>query len=250
MPPVRFVYCLQNHDQVGNRAFGERLHHQIDHAAYRAVSALLLMLPQTPLIFMGQEWAATSPFLYFTDHRPELGNLVAEGRRRELRDFTACAGAAVPDPQSLDTFVASRLDWSERDTDSHAPMLRLYSALLSFRRDQLGPGDREDAATACGLDGDTVSLRRRARNGDHILVVARLRGAGNVSLDEIAPGAHSWTPVLTTEDAAFSPQPATPLLDVSGAVPVVHFPGPAAVVLRARATGARFDRSSSLFPGG
>ena len=81
-------------------------------------------------------------------------------------------------------------------------------------------------------------------------VVARLRGAGRVSLDDVAPAAHSWTPVLTTEDAAFSPQPAPPLIDVTGAVPVVHFSGPAAVVLRARAAGARFDRSSSLFPGG
>ena len=79
------MVCLQNHDQVGNRALGERLHHQIDPAAFRAVTVLLLCAPETPLLFMGQEWAATSPFLYFTDHEPRLGRLVTEGRRREFK---------------------------------------------------------------------------------------------------------------------------------------------------------------------
>ena len=67
------MICLQNHDQVGNRAFGERLHHQMDPAAYRAATALLLCAPETPLLFMGQEWAASTPFLYFTDHPEPLG---------------------------------------------------------------------------------------------------------------------------------------------------------------------------------
>ena len=85
-PPRRFVVCLQNHDQVGNRALGERLHHQVDLAPWRAASALLLLGPETPLLFMGQEWGATSPFLFFTDHNPELGapgdRGPAEGVRR------------------------------------------------------------------------------------------------------------------------------------------------------------------------
>ena len=73
VPPWRMIVCLQNHDQIGNRAFGERLNHQVSPARFRALSALLLVVPETPLLFMGQEWAATSPFLYFTDHHPELG---------------------------------------------------------------------------------------------------------------------------------------------------------------------------------
>jgi maltooligosyltrehalose trehalohydrolase len=80
IPLERFVICIQNHDQVGNRAMGERLHHQIDPEAYLAASVLLLLAPETPLLFMGQEWAASSPFQFFTDHDEPLGQLVTEGR--------------------------------------------------------------------------------------------------------------------------------------------------------------------------
>ena len=100
--PSRFVFFLQNHDQVGNRAFGDRLHHEIELAAFRAATTLLLLLPEIPLLFMGQEWAATAPFQYFTDHVPELGKLVTEGRRNEFRRFAAFADPKlrdqIPDP--------------------------------------------------------------------------------------------------------------------------------------------------------
>jgi maltooligosyltrehalose trehalohydrolase len=82
------VVCLQNHDQVGNRALGERLNHQVEPAVYRAVSALLAFAPETPLLFMGQEWGATSPFLYFTDHEPALGRAITRGRREEFAAFS------------------------------------------------------------------------------------------------------------------------------------------------------------------
>ena len=237
VPPQRFVYCLQNHDQIGNRALGERLHHQIDLAAFRAASVLLLMLPQTPLIFMGQEWAATSPFLYFTDHQAELGRLVTEGRRREFGSFAAfadeAARAAIPDPQAADTFVASRLDWRERGSEPHASVLRFYSALLSFRRRELAAGDSADAAVA--LDADTIAVRRRARNGDHVLAVIRLRGAGTVELGHPPAGGGPWILVLTSEDARFSERPSLPQVGGGGAARIVTFAGPAAVILRAAA---------------
>jgi maltooligosyltrehalose trehalohydrolase len=102
-----FVYCLQNHDQVGNRAFGERLGSLVSAQLYDAVSMLLLFLPMTPLLFMGQEWRSTTPFLYFTDHAPELGKKIVEGRRAEH------AHTEIPDPQAASTFERSRLDWSE-----------------------------------------------------------------------------------------------------------------------------------------
>ncbi len=89
LKPPQFVFCISNHDQVGNRAFGERLGHVISPAAYRAVSALLCLVPQTPLLFMGQEWSASTPFQFFTDHNPELGQLVTAGRRQEFRKFAA-----------------------------------------------------------------------------------------------------------------------------------------------------------------
>ena len=119
MDAAAFVYCLQNHDQIGNRAVGDRLTERVSPDAYRAASVLLLLLPMTPLLFMGQEWGATSPFLYFTDHEPDLGKLISLGRRDEFKSFRDFADperrASIPDPQSLDTFARSRLRWEERD---------------------------------------------------------------------------------------------------------------------------------------
>lgn len=133
-----FVYCIQNHDQVGNRALGERLDAAVSADAYRMASALLLFLPMTPLLFMGQEWAASTPFLYFTDHDPELGAKVSAGRREEFKRFRAFADptarARIPDPQDPETFERSRLRWEERDRGEHARTLRLYRDLLSLRR--------------------------------------------------------------------------------------------------------------------
>src|SRR5690606_31763313 len=102
LEPKRFVHCIQNHDQVGNRAMGERLNHDVEPNVYRALSALLLLTPSTPLLWMGQEWAASTPFLYFTDHPTELGRLVTEGRRKEFEGFSAfrdpARRTAIPDP--------------------------------------------------------------------------------------------------------------------------------------------------------
>lgn len=133
LAPAQLVACIQNHDQIGNRPAGDRLHHTIDAAAYRAISALLLLAPTTPLLFMGQEWATTSPFIYFTDHDAELGRAVSEGRRRELGAFPGFAGE-VPDPQAAETFEASVLDWAERERAPHAAVLALYRDLFALRR--------------------------------------------------------------------------------------------------------------------
>lgn len=87
LQPSRFIHCLSNHDQTGNRAFGERLHHVISAEAYPALSMPLCFSPYPPMFFMGQEWGATSPFLYFWDHNEQLGPLITEGRRREFSGF-------------------------------------------------------------------------------------------------------------------------------------------------------------------
>jgi maltooligosyltrehalose trehalohydrolase len=131
-----FVYALQNHDQVGNRGCGERLHALTSLGEYLAVSLLFLCLPMTPLLFMGQEWAASTPFLYFTDHETELGKLVTAGRRREFEAFRAFreAGESVPDPQAEATFAASKLVWEERLHGEHARTLALYRSALALRR--------------------------------------------------------------------------------------------------------------------
>ncbi|MGC4049593.1 MAG: hypothetical protein QM757_08785 [Paludibaculum sp.] len=134
----RFVICIQNHDQIGNRARGERLHHQIPDHSHRAASALLLLAPETPLLFMGQEWGATSPFQFFTDHNEQLGPLVSEGRRREFAHFPEFSGeearASIPDPQAEETFLRSKLDWCEIEEPAHQAMLRWYTRVLALRR--------------------------------------------------------------------------------------------------------------------
>ncbi len=241
IPPRRFVVCIQNHDQVGNRALGERLHHQVELPAYRAATVLLLCAPQTPLLFMGQEWAVGTPFRFFTDHSPDLGRLVTEGRREEFRCFSSFsspeARARIPDPQSRTTFEDSRLRWEEREREPHASVLRLNRALLALRRAE--PALRD--ARACGVevsaaDAGTLLLRREAESGASLVVVVRLLGSGTVeipasALRGAAPGA--WTPVLSTEDREHSPDPLPIGLDLAGGALQVRFARPGAVVLKA-----------------
>ena len=235
VPARRFVVCLQNHDQVGNRAFGERLHHQIAPAAWRAAVALLLLAPQTPLLFMGQEWATTAPFLYFTDHREELGRQVTAGRRREFGRFATFAERAarerIPDPQAPATFEASRLPWAERERGAHAGVWRLHRRLLALRRTEpaLAPGERFDATA---LDEGTVAVVFGAADAPDLAVVARLAGAGRVELP--APGgARPWQLVLTTEDPPFGRDARPPVVeDAGGGRLAARFAGPAAIVVR------------------
>ena len=243
VPPRCFVFCLQNHDQVGNRAFGDRLHHAVALAAWRAASVLLLVLPETPLLFMGQEWAASAPFLYFTDHEPALGRLVTEGRRREFSRFDAFADPAtrgrIPDPQAPATFEASRLDWAERDREPHASTLRLYRRLLHLRRQSPAMRDDDDSWALFDAGADAVIVRRGRHRGPALLAAVRLRGAGQVRLDapEAAPPAGlAWRTIFTTEDPAHAPDPAPPA--VAGAPAVIRFDRPGAVVFESVPPGA------------
>ncbi len=239
LPPRRFVICLQNHDQVGNRAMGERLHHQIDPAAYRAATALLLCAPETPLLFAGQEWAASTPFLYFTDHEPTLGRLVSEGRRREFRSFAAfmdpTARERIPDPQDPGTFARSHLDWEEAGREPHASILRLYRALLALRRDEplLGAADWEGFEVEAQGDAALV-LRRSGSNGRTLAVLLQLRGPGLVRLTAggRTPGCSRWSLLFCSEDKAFCADPILPDIDISGAEPVVGFSRPGALILK------------------
>jgi maltooligosyltrehalose trehalohydrolase len=143
LPPTAFVAFLQTHDQVGNRAFGDRLHAVADATLERAALACLLLSPQIPMLFMGEEWAASTPFLYFCDFPAELARAVAEGRRNEFARFRAfarkSARARIPDPGAADTFAASRLAWDERERGPHAARLALVAQLLERRRRHLAP---------------------------------------------------------------------------------------------------------------
>ncbi len=213
--PEKFVICIQNHDQVGNRAFGDRLHHSVDAAAYRAASVLLLCSPETPLLFMGQEWACSSPFQFFTDHHEELGRQVTAGRRREFRRFAAFTDPkireTIPDPQARKTFENSRLDWGEREAEPHAAILRLYARLLKLRREWPAMHSGDSFQVEAVSEG-MVLMRRAApggaskrTDGGDLLVAVQLRGNGSVDLKRhswAAPAAGcGWRVILSTEDS-------------------------------------------------
>jgi len=131
---TQFVVFAQNHDQVGNRAAGQRTAALAGTGRLRVAAALLLTSPFTPMLFQGEEWGASTPFQYFTDHSdPALGQAVSEGRRREFAAF-GWDPADVPDPQDPATFERSRLDWAQRAQDPHAGLLAWHRELIALRR--------------------------------------------------------------------------------------------------------------------
>ncbi len=135
MPQCRFLGYIQNHDQVGNRAVGDRIVQSAGLERAKIGAALVLMAPFVPMLFAGEEWAASSPFLYFADHDdPEMARLVSEGRRREFKAF-GWKPEQIPDPEDRATFERSKLKWGERSEPEHAEMLAWYRALIALRRE-------------------------------------------------------------------------------------------------------------------
>jgi maltooligosyltrehalose trehalohydrolase len=249
VPMRKAIICIQNHDQIGNRAVGDRLHHAIEPAEWRAVVALLLAAPMTPLLFMGQEWSTSSPFQFFTDFAPELGARVTEGRREEFAAFPEFApetGRRIPNPQAVSTFEASRLCWSELREPDHAAVLALHRALLALRA--VHPALQASDATSCdarALDDTTVLIVRQAMPDAHapaaaahppaVAVIVRLRGAGEVPID-----ASRWVglrTLLTTEDPAFASDAVPPVLNADKGT--VRFGRPGALLIEFRVAGSQ-----------
>ncbi len=185
-PAHRFLGFLQNHDQVGNRASGDRIGALLPSPGLLKVgAALLLLAPFTPMLFMGEEWGASTPWCYFTDHRdPELARAVSEGRRREFARH-GWAGE-VPDPQAVDTFRRSVLDWTEPDDPYHADLLEWHRALIALRRSEPDLNDPRPAAVQVGTDESTARWLVMRRGG--IGVAANL-GDVPVALPAGPPGA-------------------------------------------------------------
>jgi len=181
--PTNFISFLQNHDQIGNRAMGERLTVLADPAALRAATALLILCPQIPLIFMGDEVGATTPFLFFTDFDGDLADAVREGRRKEFAKFSEFSDPArraqIPDPNAVATFEASRVhDNAESDA-----WRAQYRELLWLRREHLVGGLKGARALGAGVIGDKA-VRARWRLGDgRTLMLALNLGSADVQLD-------------------------------------------------------------------
>lgn len=198
--PEQLVVCAQNHDQVGNRARGERLSQLLPADRLRMAAALVLLGPYTPLLFQGEEWGARTPFLYFTDHQDvALAKAVSEGRRREFGQF-AWTGE-VPDPQAESTFRASQLDWSEASRPGHAALLEWHRRLIEIRRRRkVEAGERpevwhdeaegwiawrfRDVFTACNLAPEPRSIPLPAGEWRIVLPEPVLDGAE----DPVPPG--------------------------------------------------------------
>lgn len=143
VPPTAFVAFLQSHDLVGNRIFGERIHELASPEAIRAVASLYLLLPQAPMLFMGEEWGATSRFPYFCDYKGALAREVREGRRKQfaetMEDLHAAELDKVPDPQAEETFRCAKLRWEEVGEPAHQAWLVWYCRMLRVRREVMTP---------------------------------------------------------------------------------------------------------------
>jgi maltooligosyltrehalose trehalohydrolase len=160
----RFVVFLQDHDQVGNRALGDRISDALSPDRLRIGAALLLTSPFVPMLFMGEEWGASTPWCYFTDHpEPELGRAVREGRRREFAEH-GWAAESVPDPQDPDTFARSRLDWAEPLKEPGRALFEWYRALIALRRGtpDLGSGSLRDVGVEYDERARWLVVRRGA----------------------------------------------------------------------------------------
>jgi 1,4-alpha-glucan branching enzyme len=181
---------MQNHDQIGNRAFGERITKIADPSAVRAAAAILLLAPSPPMIFMGEEFGAETPFLFFCDFKGDLAAAVTAGRRDEFARFSRFTDPAdrerIPDPNAVTTFEASRLNWNVITQPRHREWLGLYRQLLKLRRDRILPL----LSTACRVQADYevrgnrgLTARWKFSDNSQLTLVANLRSESLSLLD-------------------------------------------------------------------
>jgi malto-oligosyltrehalose trehalohydrolase len=210
LPPDAFIAFAQNHDQVGNRAFGERLGSLAPPAAVMAVAAVYLLLPQIPMLFMGEEWDARQPFLFFCDFGPDLSAAVRRGRREEFARFPDFQDAAsrerIPDPTVAETFHASTLNWADLRREPGAGRLDWYRRLLAVRRREIVPllarirrGGRYRV-----LGDGAVVVRWAVAESGHLVLAANL-SSGTVDGFPPARGRVIWQEGTAADGGAFGP---------------------------------------------
>lgn len=215
LPPTAFVLFLQNHDQTGNRALGERLARLCPPQALRAATTLLLLSPMIPLLFMGDEWACEQPFLFFTDHHEELAEAVREGRRAEFKGFAAFASAEkrahIPDPNALQTFLDSR---PGRNAHS-AAWEDFYRHLLALRRRHVVPHLEGARALGTEVIGDkAVSARWQLGDGSELRIDLNL---GAQAVQNRLPDRHQ--PLFKCTEAVHKPGILPPFSALASLIP-------------------------------
>ena len=211
LPPLAFINFLQNHDQIGNRAYGERLTALAAPSAIDALTAILLLTPQIPMLYMGEEWGETRPFQFFTDFSGDLAAAVREGRRNEFRKWRQFTDpqlrAKIPDPNAIETFDNSRLDWSEPMRSPYRERLALVRRLLDVRRRVLVPLLAHvggNAALACDAADGIIHVAWNL-GGRRYSVVANLTEEPRplpAAIAQAIPGFHS--PIFELPDGAAS----------------------------------------------
>lgn len=139
LPPTAFISFIQNHDQIGNRALGDRMISSCPTEALRAVAAVYLLAPQIPMLFMGEEWGSRQPFPYFCDFEEELNEKVRNGRREELSRLPGFDAEDLPDPTASNTFLSAKLDWSQFSSVEAQEYRAFYQSLLAIRRERIVP---------------------------------------------------------------------------------------------------------------
>jgi maltooligosyltrehalose trehalohydrolase len=176
LEPTQFICYLQNHDQIANSADGARLHQLTSPAVFRAITTLLLLQPQTPMLFQGEEFAASTPFLYFADHEGELARRVSEGRKEFLAQFDSlkipAVEARLAAPEARETFERCRLDHEERE--KHREVLALHRDLLAMRREAPFANPRRDVLQGSVLDPKCLLLRWFAGDDEARLLIVNL----------------------------------------------------------------------------
>ena len=231
-PAHRFVVFAQNHDQVGNRAFGERLSVLVSPEGLKVAAAAVLLSPFVPLLFMGEEYGETAPFLYFTDHAdPRLAAAVREGRRKEYPELARAGN--VLDPQDEASFSRSRLRWELRERGHHRVLLELYRALITLRRElpALAQPDWEHAEVRAYEDAGVMFVHQRQGNDEVCLVFSFGDAAAEVSLPVPAG---RWEKRLDTAETRWLGEgsPVPPVMRSRGTVSLAL--GPRACVVFAK----------------
>lgn len=212
LPPTAFISFIQNHDQIGNRALGDRMQTYAPEAALKAITAIYLLAPQIPMLFMGEEWGSRDPFRYFCDFNEDLNQKVRDGRREELSRLPGFDGENVPDPTAKETFIASKLDWSKAGDDKATELLSFYKTLLDLRKRHIVPllkrivpdttryDVRDGIVTVDWGMEDGAKLRlianlseKNGKTGTDATTGGELFSLGTISAKAISPWAVRWT---------------------------------------------------------
>ena len=249
-PASAFTICLQNHDQVGNQPFGERLNHLIDRERYAVATTLLLTMPNPVVLFMGQEFTASTPFLFFTDHHGELAPLVTKGRREEFAGMQEFGDVelvdTIPDPQADETFNVSKLRPDERP--QNGAIGRLHADLLRLRKADPVFSVADRSRTRAEVAGAKVMIMRRWTDEAERIVIANFGAETTLHID-VAPANTDQVSVLfNSAESIYGGAGRLPYLSEAGTGLRIRVPARTAIVLAVSTATANKNGSDRALP--